>query len=252
MRPRLTSAVIATAAAITLTACGAVGGASSTAKASRPIVIGISLSLTGDFAADGQAFERGYKLWQSDVNSHGGLLNRQVKLIILNDNSSDTKVVTNYQTLITKDHVDLTFGPFSSLLTGPAAAAVAKYGFAMIEGAGAADTVFHSPSNLKHHNIFSPSLPVEFYMKPFIRWVKSLPPSERPKTAAYPSADDPFATPAVATAQKQLTKAGIKTVYSKVFPEKVSAYKTPALAVAARVRRSWCSARPTCRPFRPS
>ena len=32
----------------------------STTKA--PIVIGASLSLTGDFSADGQAFERGYKL----------------------------------------------------------------------------------------------------------------------------------------------------------------------------------------------
>jgi branched-chain amino acid transport system substrate-binding protein len=233
-RARLTSAVVATAtAAATLAACGAVGGATSAAKASHPIVIGISLSLTGDFAADGQAFERGYRLWQSDVNSHGGLLNRQVKLIILNDNSSPTKVVTNYQQLITADHVDLTFGPFSSLLTKPAAAAVAKYGFAMIEGAGGAETVFTSPSNIKHHNIFSPSLPVKYYMKPFIRWVKSLPASERPKTAAYPSADDPFATPAVATAEKQLAQAGIRTVYSnQAIPEKPSAYKTPAAAVA--------------------
>jgi branched-chain amino acid transport system substrate-binding protein len=233
-RARLTSAVVATAtAAAALAACGAVGGATSAAKASKPIVIGISLSLTGDFAADGQAFERGYRLWQSDVNSHGGLLNRQVKLIFLNDNSSPTKVVTNYQTLITQDHVDLTFGPFSSLLTGPAAAAVAKHGYAMIEGAGAADTVFHSTSNLKHHNIFSPSLPVAYYMRPFISWVKSLPANERPKTAAYPSAFDPFATPAVKTAEKQLAKAGIRTVYSKVFPEKPSAYKAPAAAVAA-------------------
>jgi branched-chain amino acid transport system substrate-binding protein len=70
-------------------------------------------------------------------------------------------------------------------------------------------------------------------MTPFIRWVKSLPPSERPKTAAYPSADDPFATPAVATAQLQLEQAGIRTVYSnKTIPEKVSAYKLPAAAVA--------------------
>ena len=34
-----------------------------------PITIGTSLSLTGDFGADGQAFQKGYKLWASEVNA---------------------------------------------------------------------------------------------------------------------------------------------------------------------------------------
>jgi branched-chain amino acid transport system substrate-binding protein len=207
-------------------------GASS-AAAKPPIQVGISLSLTGDFSADGQAFQRGYELWQSDVNSHGGILGRQVKLVILNDASSPTTVVSNYQKLISVDHVDLTFGPFSSLLTAPASTAVARYGYAMIEGAGTAPSVFHVASNLQVHNIFSPSLPVTDYMVPFANWVKSLPPSQRPKTAAYPMANDPFADPPVQTAQKILESAGVKTVYSKIFPEEVSDYKAPADQVAA-------------------
>ncbi len=69
---------------------------------------------------------------------HGGILGRQVKLDVLNDNSSPTQVVTNYQKLITVDKVDLTFGPFSSLLTAPAAATAHRYGFAFVEGAGGA------------------------------------------------------------------------------------------------------------------
>ncbi len=223
------------AAAGVLAACGTAGaGEAGKANAKPPILIGISLSLTGGFSADGQAFKRGYQLWQGDVNSHGGLLGRQVKLIILDDKSSPTKVVTNYQQLITADHVDLTFGPFSSLLTEPASAEVAKYGYAMIEGAGDANSVFYSPSNEKYHNVISPSLPVELYMKPFIHWIlKDLPANERPRKAAYPSADDPFATPAVQVAQKLLQQAGIKTVYSKVFNEVQSAYTAPAQAVAA-------------------
>jgi branched-chain amino acid transport system substrate-binding protein len=232
-RPRLIAIAAATAAAM-LAGCGTIGGAVSTPRASRPIVFGISLSLTGGFAVDGQGFERGYRLWQSDVNEHGGILGRPVKLIILNDNSSPTKVATNYQKLITVDHVNMTLGPFSSLLTIPADTAVAKYGYAMIEGAGAADLVFQSPTNKKYHNIFSPSLPVKDYMKPFVQWIKSLPPSQRPKTASYPTVDDPFATPAVVTAQKDLAALGIKTSYSssKPFTEKLSAYTAPAQAVA--------------------
>src|SRR5690348_16227596 len=64
----------------------------------KPILIGASLSLTGDFSADGQAFQKGYELWASDVNANGGLLGRHVTLKILNDNSSPTQVQTNYQT----------------------------------------------------------------------------------------------------------------------------------------------------------
>ena len=126
-----TTAVLSTA---TLAACGnSTSGSSSSAK---PIIIGTSLSLTGDFSTDGVAFERGYKLWESDVNAHGGINGRKVQLIILNDNSSPTQVDTNYTDLITVKHVDLTFGPFSSLLTLPAAQAVSRYGYAMVEGAG--------------------------------------------------------------------------------------------------------------------
>ncbi len=232
-RPRLIAIATATSAAL-LAGCGTVGSPVSTPKTKPPIVFGISLSLSGGFAGDGQAFQRGYRLWQSDVNEHGGLLGRPVKLIILNDNSDPKKVAANYRTLITADHVDMTLGPFSSLLTIPADKAVAKYGYALIEGAGAAEEVFTSPTNLKYHNIFSPSLPVKLYMKPFVQWIKSLPASQRPKTASYPTVDDPFATPAVQTAQKDLEALGIKTMYSsdKPFKEVPSAYPAPAQAVA--------------------
>ena len=228
--------------AVVLAACGggSSGGSSSSSSPSAsasgsksPILIGASLSLTGDFSADGQAFQRGYQLWVSDVNSHGGILGRQVKLIVLNDASSPTTVVSNYQKLISVDHVNLTFGPFSSLLTAPASTTVARYGYAMIEGAGSSPDVFNVPSNKAVHNVFCPSLPVKDYMVPFANWVKSLPASQRPKTAAYPMANDPFADPPVQAAQKILQSAGIKTVYSKIFPAEVSQYKAPADQVAA-------------------
>ena len=105
----------------------------SSSSSTGPITIGASLSLTGDFSADGQAFDKGYELWVKDTNAHGGLLGRQVKLVVLNDNSDPNQVVTNYQTLMGSDHVDLTFGPFSSLLTAPASTVAARYGMAFVE-----------------------------------------------------------------------------------------------------------------------
>jgi len=46
----------------------------STSQPTGPITIGASLSLSGDFSADGEAFKRGYELWAKDVNAHGGIL----------------------------------------------------------------------------------------------------------------------------------------------------------------------------------
>jgi len=207
--------------------------AGSTSKA--PITIGISLSLTGDFSADGLAFQQGYKLWAKDVNAAGGIMGRPVELTILNDTSSPNQVVTNYNTLISADHVDLTFGPFSSLLTAPASAVAARNGYAFVEGAGGAPSVFETTADQDDHNVFDVSLPVADELMPFVNYIASLGSAADAKlTAAYPMANDPFADPPVQLAEQKLSALGVKTVYSNIFPEEVSSYAAPAQAVAAK------------------
>jgi len=213
------------------------GSASAPASgsSSAPITIGASLSLTGDFSTDGQAFQKGYNLWVKDVNAAGGILGRQVKLTVLDDKSDPNQVVTNYQTLINSDHVDLTFGPFSSLLTGPASAVAARNGYAFVEGAGGAPSVFDTPSNQADHNTFDVSLPVAEELMPFVSYIQSLGPAkDKTLTAAFPSADDPFASPPVQLAEAKLKALGVQVVYSKVFPEESSSYKPQADNVAAK------------------
>jgi branched-chain amino acid transport system substrate-binding protein len=73
--------------------------------------------------------KQGYQLWADNVNNNGGLLGRRpVKLIILDDKSDPDQVAKNYSTLIHTNHVDLVFGPFSSLLTKAAAPVVRAAG----------------------------------------------------------------------------------------------------------------------------
>ena len=227
-----------------LAACGSSGSSAGStspsasagaSSSSAPLTIGASLSLTGDFSADGQAFEQGYGLWVKDVNAAGGILGRQVKLTVLDDKSDANQVVTNYQTLINTDHVDLTFGPFSSLLTAPAAGVAARNGYAFVEGAGGAPSVFRSQANQADHNVFDVSLPIADELMPFVNYIASLPAATRKTlTAAYPSADDPFTTPPVQLAQSKLEALGVKTVYQKVFPEEASSYKPQADIVAGK------------------
>ena len=235
MRPHgarfLSLAAVTASAALVLAACSSSSSSSGGSSASKaPITIGMSLSQTGDFSVDGQAFTRGYNLWANYINTHGGLLDgRKVKLVILNDNSDPTTVQTNYTKLIASDHVNLVFGPFSTLLTVPSAKVAARYGYAFPEGAGGGPAVFQ----LGLHNVFAVSPPVADQLVPFANWVVSLPPNERPKTAAYPMVNDPFAVPMTMTAQAIMQKAGIKTVYSHVFPAENPDYKAGADQVAA-------------------
>src|SRR5437764_6362481 len=204
-----------------LAACGSSSsssGGSSSSSGGSPITIGASLSLSGDFAADGQAFERGYKLWAEDQNAKGGLLGHKVKLSILSDASSPAQVVTNYQTLIGSDHVQLTFGPFSTLLTLPSARVAARYGYAFVEGAGGGPAVFGQGL----HNVFDVSVPIKNNLVTWAQWVASLPASQRPKTAVYATTNDPFTEPQLPEARTILQGAGVKTVSYKVFPAEVT------------------------------
>src|SRR5581483_10834214 len=105
-------------------------------QSAKPVLIGISLSLSGDFSDEGKAAMRGYKLWQAHQNARGGLLGRQIKLKIVDDTSSPNQAVSNYETLITHDKVDFVLGPFSTLLTAPSATVAHRYGYAFIEPAG--------------------------------------------------------------------------------------------------------------------
>ena len=232
---------LALAVAGLVVACGSSSNSSSSAAAGSPsssgsssksggapITIGTSLSLSGDFSADGQAFERGYQLWAADQNKAGGLLGHQIKLDVLSDSSSPAQVVSNYQKLIGSNKDALVFGPFSSLLTVPAARIAARYGYAFVEGAGGAPTVFGAGL----HNVFDVSIPVKDNLVTFAQWVASLPAAQRPKTAAYATVNDPFTQPQLPVAQKILEAAGVKTVLNKVFPAEVTDYTAIAGQVA--------------------
>ncbi len=205
-----------------LTACGGTTPPANgtTNQPTTPIKIGISLSLSGDFSADGLAFQQGYKLWAATVNKNGGILGRQVQLDILSDASSTTQIVTNYQKLITVDHCDLVFGPFSTLLTKAASVVANRYGYAFPEGAGGGPSVFTQGL----HNLFDVSAPVANLLVSFTQYLLSLPPAQRPTTAAYATQDDPFTQPQVDTARKLLEQGGVRTVSYQVYPAETTDY----------------------------
>jgi branched-chain amino acid transport system substrate-binding protein len=188
------------------------------------------VSLTGDFSGDGKALVQGYDLWAQDENAKGGLLGHHVTMKYVDDASSTTQVVTNYQNLINQDKVALVFGPFSSLLTIPASTVTNRFGYAFPEPAGGGPSVF---TRGIHSLFFVQPAPVEDNLVSFTQWVLSLPASERPATAAYSTEDDPFTQPQVDKAKSLLEAGGVRTASYKVYPAETTDFTPLAQQVIA-------------------
>ncbi len=222
-------ASIVAAVAVVVAACGEPSSEKS-ASSDDPIVIGTSLPLTGDFSQPGTQAKRGYEVWQEMVNADGGILGREVELKITDDASNQDTVVSDYTRLITQDKVDLLLGTFSSLLNFPASAVAEKNQMLFVEPAGGAPDMF--TRGFKYLIYAQPALAPD-QANVFVDWVKSLPEADRPKTAAYPTQDDPFARPVIESMQKQLEDLGVETVYSKVYPADTANLQTVASAIEA-------------------
>ena len=70
-------------AAATMTTTAA---AAAVVAAARPIKVGASLPLTGEFSEPGKAAQQGYKVWEAIVNEKGGLIDgRNVEMVIKDD-----------------------------------------------------------------------------------------------------------------------------------------------------------------------
>ncbi len=92
-----------------LTGCG-----SSPAADSKEIKIGGNFELTGGIANYGKQTMNGVQLAIKEANAAGGVLGKQIKLVIA-DNKSEPSEATNAATkLITQDKVSLIIGPVTS------------------------------------------------------------------------------------------------------------------------------------------
>lgn len=224
------SSSTAPAATVPATASSAPSQAASIAPTpGTPIVIGSSISLSGDYATDGTAVEQGYQLWADAINAKGGLLGHPVSFKFVNDASSTDQVVVNYQNLINVDKVDLAFAPFSSLLTIPASVIAQRYGYLFPSPASGSPKVFSRGFNDVFH--VQPSTGIQA-MQVYANWVLSLPADQRPKTASYATEDDPLIAPAVDGVRTALEAAGIQTLYNKTYPAETKDYSPIALAMA--------------------
>ncbi|MGC5627142.1 amino acid ABC transporter substrate-binding protein [Georgenia sp. Z1344] len=225
---RLTT--IAAGAALVLAACGGSDDSGGGEDTDDPIVIGVSLPLTGDFAEPGLGVQRGYEAWAEIINDNGGLLGRQVELQILDDASDAARVVADYESLIAQEEVDLVFGPFSTRLVVPASRVASEYGMLFVEPAAAAAEVFEQG----FENIFyaAPAIAPDHYNH-LLEAIEAMPEEERPQTVAVAAMDDPFAQGTAYGLRDGLEEMGLEIVVDEVYPPNATDFSGIAAQIAS-------------------
>lgn len=101
------------------------------------VLAGVSLSLSGRFRLQGQEALNGIRLWVDQASAFLPL-----RLIVLDDESRSEQARENVLCLLTRDRVDLLFGPYSSVLTMVAAPIAEGHGKILWNHGGASDAIY--------------------------------------------------------------------------------------------------------------
>jgi branched-chain amino acid transport system substrate-binding protein len=81
------------------------------------IKIGVNEPLTGAFAASGTYVVNGAKIAADEINAKGGVLGKQIELVIEDNKSNPTEAAAVAEKLITRDKVPVMMGAWGSSLT---------------------------------------------------------------------------------------------------------------------------------------
>ncbi len=102
------------------------------AGAAETLKIGVTQPLTGAVAASGNYVVQGAKIAESFINASGGLLGKQVELIIEDNKSNPKEAVATAEKLIVRDKVPVLMGAWSSTYTLAVMPKLMEYGVPMV------------------------------------------------------------------------------------------------------------------------
>lgn len=149
----------------------------------QEIRAGLSISLTGRFARQGQQALDGLRLWESYINDHGGIVvggkSSRVRLFACDDASSAARARENASRLLRTDAVHVLLGPYSSALTRAVAQVARDHNRVLWNHGGAADDVANGA------RLVSTLSPASDYLRSLPQWLMCERPQLRSIAVAY-------------------------------------------------------------------
>ena len=179
------------------------------AHSAEPLKIGVSLGLTGKYSDFSTMAFNGYKLWQADVNGRGGVLGRQVQMIVYDDKSTPELAGMLYKRLILEDKVDIVIGPYSSEITAAVVPVTETYGYPLLAPGAAADTLWQQG----YKSLFGIYVPSSKYTIGFLEALVN----KGFNTVAIINADDLFSKGIMDGTKEWAKRFGLNVVYTEEF-----------------------------------
>lgn len=177
--------------------------------AAEPYRIGLSLGITGKYAAIALHQMQGIQLWAREVNARGGLLGRPVTLVIHDDRGEEATAASLYERLIREDKVDFLLGPYSSPLSAEAARVAVAHGWPLLVTGGSADSLWEKG----HKQIFGIYAPASQYQVGLFELMVDAGISR----VAILHADDNFSVSAATAARTLADRYGITVAHMESF-----------------------------------
>jgi branched-chain amino acid transport system substrate-binding protein len=197
---------------VTASAGAAMLGLTSSVGAQQPpIKIGMSMPQTGGLAAGGKASLLGIEIWRDDVNAKGGLLGRQVELVVYDDKSSASETPAIYAKLLDVDKVDLLFAPYATVPTAPLMPMVKQRGLLLM-----GNFSFQVNRTVQHDMWFnnSPWGPADSWAAAYLDQAEKA----GGKSMALLASDQEFAQNLARTARDVAKKRNLSLVFDQSYP----------------------------------
>jgi len=225
MRRIMTWASLATAFGLALTAAVPVAADDNT------IVFGAALAATGATAREGQLTKEGYEFWKDYVNGHGGLKiggkTYKVDISYADDESNPQTAARLVEKFVSQDHVNFILGPYGSPNTATAAAVVERLKVPMVEGNGAAESIF----NQGYKYTFAVLAPGRRYLEGVLDM--ALHEKNPPRTVAIATANDAFSVEVGQGAADWATAHHMQVVYNNKYPANATDVSAVVSAIKA-------------------
>lgn len=198
---------------------GSGGPATTDPRAEKIIYIGAAVSETGKYSREGKDTRQGYGVWLDWVNNEYGGINvagdrYKVQLVMYDDEGDPDTTARLVEQLINEDRVDFLLGPYSSSLTQSASAIAEKYGKIMVEGNGAAETLFERGFK----NLFAVLTPAGNYTQSALQMLAA----QGAQTVVIAYEDTAFPTSVAEGAQRWAAEYGLEVLGVETYPKDVA------------------------------
>jgi len=189
------------------------------------------MALTGALAGGGKQSVVAMEIWRDDINAKGGILGRQVELIVYDDQTNPKNVPGIYAKLLDIDKVDFVVSGYGTNLIAPAMPVVIDRDIVFMGLFG-----MNNNGKWKYDKYFQilpagPEPAVGFSANWFEALTGIIP---KPKTIALLAADAEFARNLKEGALINAEKYGLEVVYNQNYPGKTADFTPIVRAVNAK------------------